>query len=71
MHCAVDFPSATGIWLDGNDHYLTNVIVFSSHVGVMVSGNANIITGVHTWNLATVNNGTGIYVTASQTRLQV
>jgi hypothetical protein len=27
---------ATGIELNGNDHYVTNTIVFSSHIGVQV-----------------------------------
>jgi hypothetical protein len=34
---------------EGNDHYVTNTIVFSSKIGVAVYGAANILTGVHTW----------------------
>jgi len=39
---------ATGICVNGNDHYVTNVIVFSALVGVAVDGAANIFSGVHT-----------------------
>ena len=54
------------ILLDGNDHLLTNVIVFDfTHIGVVVNGAANILTAVHTWN----GGGIGIQVNAHQTRL--
>jgi hypothetical protein len=33
----------------GNDHFITNTIVFSSKIGVAVTGAANLLTGVHTW----------------------
>ena len=46
-----------------------DVIVFSSHIGITVSGEADLISNVHTWNLATGNGGTGILVNASQTRV--
>jgi hypothetical protein len=35
----------------GNDHFITNTIVFSSKIGVAVTGAANLLTGVHTWYL--------------------
>ena len=38
--------TATGILITGNDHYVQNCIVFSSHYGLTTSGAANIITGV-------------------------
>jgi len=60
--------TAIGILINGNDHYVTNTIIFSSHVGVQLTGAANMITGVHTWNLALSNSGTGIAVMASQNR---
>lgn len=61
--------TATGIMINGNDHVVANTIVFSSHVGVAVNGAANLLTGVHTWNLATGNNGTGILLNSGQNRL--
>ena len=40
-----------GIRVDGNDHYLTNVIVFDyTGTGVEVLGAANVLEAVHTWN---------------------
>ena len=48
----------TGIGIYGNDHYVSNVIVYSARVGVELSGAANILQGVHTWNCAT-GNGEG------------
>jgi hypothetical protein len=62
--------TAIGILINGNDHYVTNTIVFSSHIGVYINGAADVLTGVHTWNLATGNGGTGIVVGGSQNRLQ-
>lgn len=54
------------VQINGNDHYLTNVIVFDyAHVGVEVNGAANVLQNVHTWN----GGGVGIAVNAYQTRL--
>jgi hypothetical protein len=54
------------VLLDGNDHLLTNVIVFDyTKVGVVVNGAANILSAVHTWN----GGGVGIAVAAQNTRL--
>eukprot|EP00054_Salpingoeca_dolichothecata_P013636 m.76163 g.76163 ORF g.76163 m.76163 type:complete len:496 (+) comp20579_c0_seq5:184-1671(+) len=52
--------NATAIRIIGNDHYVTNTIVFSSLIGVQVTGAANVLTGVHTWNLASVRGGIGL-----------
>ena len=60
--------NATGIVVAGNDHYVSDTIVFSSRVGVQLTGAANILTGVHTWNCATGNGGTGILNESSQNR---
>ncbi len=35
-----------------------------------VNGAANILSGVHTWNLDAIHGGTGIAVTDSQNRLE-
>jgi hypothetical protein len=61
---------ANGIVIDGNDHVVADVIVFSSKVGIAVSGGADLVSNVHTWNLATANGGIGILVNSSQTRVQ-
>jgi hypothetical protein len=36
---------ATGILINGNDHYVSNTIVFSARVGVQLNGAANILNG--------------------------
>lgn len=53
---------STAIQLFGNDHYVTNTIVFSSLIGVEVRGAANLLVGVHTWNMASEDGGIGIYM---------
>eukprot|EP00039_Didymoeca_costata_P003178 m.65778 g.65778 ORF g.65778 m.65778 type:complete len:527 (+) comp11761_c0_seq1:96-1676(+) len=57
--------------LNGNDHVVQDVIVFGSQVGLVSNGGANIVTGIHTWNDATLQGGTGIIVNASSTRLDM
>ena len=43
--------NSTGIHIAGNDHFITNVIVFDyTTVGIHISGAANLLTGIHTWN---------------------
>ena len=59
---------ATGIQIFGNDHYVTNTIVFSSKIGVHVTNPANILTGVHTWNMNTGAGGIGILSESTQNR---
>jgi len=61
--------NAVGIELNGNDHVVHDCVVFSSRIGVAVSGQADLVSDTHTWNLATGNGGVGILVNASQTRL--
>jgi hypothetical protein len=60
---------ATAIEIFGNDHYITNTIVFSSKIGVHITHPANILNGVHTWNMNTGDGGIGILVESTQTRL--
>lgn len=60
--------SAVGILINGNDHFVTNVIVFSARDGVVVNGAADLLTNVHTWNCATGNGGRGIVTSVSQNR---
>ncbi|KAJ8758613.1 hypothetical protein K2173_000334 [Erythroxylum novogranatense] len=64
--------SGTGINLIGNDNAVTDVVIFSAAVGIMVSGQANTLSGVHCYNKATGFGGTGIYLklpSLTQTRI--
>ncbi|KAJ6308710.1 hypothetical protein OIU76_018315 [Salix suchowensis] len=45
--------SGTAINLMGNDNAVTDVVIFSAAIGVMVSGQANTLSGVHCYNKAT------------------
>ncbi|KAK6150233.1 hypothetical protein DH2020_017758 [Rehmannia glutinosa] len=70
-HGERDF-SGTGIVLNGNDNSVSDVVVFSAAVGIMVLGQANLISGVHCYNKATGFGGTGIYLKTpglTQTRI--
>lgn len=66
-----------GVQIRGNDHFLTDVIVFEfTHIGVEVDGAANLLQGVHTWNAAVYRGngyswkgGVGIAINAAQNRL--
>ncbi|MCL7031341.1 hypothetical protein MKW94_015488 [Papaver nudicaule] len=62
----------TGINIMGNDNAVTDVVIFSAEVGIRISGQANILTGVHCYNKATGWGGTGIFLTSAgstQTRI--
>ncbi|CAK7356413.1 unnamed protein product [Dovyalis caffra] len=64
--------SGTAINLMGNDNAVTDVVIFSAAIGVMVSGQANTLSGVHCYNKATGFGGTGIYLklpSLTQTRI--
>ncbi|KAF7801331.1 polygalacturonase QRT3 [Senna tora] len=64
--------SGTGITLQGNDNAVTDVVIFSGAIGIMVTGQANIISGVHCYNKASGFGGTGIYLrlpSLTQTRI--
>ncbi|OMO80043.1 Pectin lyase/virulence factor [Corchorus capsularis] len=54
--------SGTAINLSSNDNAVTDVVIFSAAVGIMVSGQANTFNGVHCYNKATGFGGTGIYL---------
>jgi hypothetical protein len=57
--------NAVGIFINGNDHVVNNVVVFSSRIGIEVYGAANLIFNAHTWNCANENGGIGIYMSSS------
>lgn len=64
--------SGTAISLASNDNAVTDVVIFSAATGILVSGQANIFTGVHCYNKATGFGGTGIYLKVpgiTQTRI--
>lgn len=61
---------STGILINGNDHYVTNTIVYSAKVGVWITGAADILNGVHTWNQNTGDGGIGILNQMSQNRFE-
>ncbi|WOK93340.1 polygalacturonase QRT3 [Canna indica] len=44
--------NGTAISLAGNDNSVTDVVIFSAAIGVLVSGQANSLTGVHCYNKA-------------------
>lgn len=54
--------SGTAVNLMGNDNAVTDTVIFSAKIGVMISGQANILSGVHCYNKATGFGGTGIYL---------
>ena len=52
---------SAGVVILSNDHYLSDVVVFSGPTyGVVVSGAANLIQGTHVWNRANTDGGYGI-----------
>ncbi|KAL1291626.1 hypothetical protein HN51_060164 [Arachis hypogaea] len=64
--------SGTGISLHGNDNAVTDVVIFSAEIGIMVTGQANTFSGVHCYNKAAGFGGTGIYLklpSLTQTRI--
>jgi hypothetical protein len=62
--------SAVGIYKDGNDGAIIDVVVFSAKTGVIINGGANIVDSVHTWSLANAHGGIGILVNSSQARIR-
>ncbi|KAH9616283.1 hypothetical protein KSS87_022537 [Heliosperma pusillum] len=54
--------NGTGIVLNGNDNVVNDVVIFSAQIGIMVSGQANLLSGVHCYNKAYGFGGTGIYL---------
>ncbi|MED6137337.1 hypothetical protein PIB30_064068 [Stylosanthes scabra] len=54
--------SGTGISLQGNDNAVADVVIFSAEIGILVTGQANTISGVHCYNKAAGFGGTGIYL---------
>lgn len=59
---------STAIEILGNDHIVSDVIVFGGQTGVLVTGGANLIEGVHTWNDGThaASPGWGIVISNTQ-----
>ncbi|CAJ1975936.1 unnamed protein product [Sphenostylis stenocarpa] len=64
--------SGTAIDLASNDNAITDVSIFSAAIGIVLRGQANMLTGVHCYNKATGFGGIGILVKLagnSQTRI--
>nr|KYP62326.1 Polygalacturonase QRT3 [Cajanus cajan] len=64
--------TGTAIDLASNDNAITDVAIFSAAIGVVLRGQANMVTGVHCYNKATGFGGIGILVKLpgySQTRI--
>ncbi|KAK6240322.1 hypothetical protein QQP08_006732 [Theobroma cacao] len=54
--------SGTAIQLSSNDNAITDAAIFSAAIGILLEGQANIVTGVHCYNKATAFGGVGILV---------
>lgn len=65
---ATALNNSVGVLINGNDHFVEDTICFSSTIGVLLTGAANLLQGVHTWNDATAHGGRGIVSTAQQNR---
>lgn len=64
--------AGTAIDLASNDNAVTDIAIFSAAIGIVLRGQANILTGVHCYNKATSFGGIGILVKlagCSQTRI--
>nr|XP_023872849.1 polygalacturonase QRT3-like [Quercus suber]POF23772.1 beta-galactosidase 1 [Quercus suber] len=64
--------SGTAIDLASNDNAITDVSIFSAAIGVVLRGQANMLTGVHCYNKASAFGGIGILLKLagySQTRI--
>ncbi|KAM7530305.1 hypothetical protein LguiB_033715 [Lonicera macranthoides] len=61
--------SGTAIDIASNDNAVTDVVIFSAATGIILRGQANMVTGVHCYNKATYFGGVGILVKAGQTRI--
>ncbi|XP_068653985.1 polygalacturonase QRT3-like [Aristolochia californica] len=54
--------SGVAIDLASNDNVITDVAIFSAATGVILSGQANMLTGVHCYNKATFFGGVGVLI---------
>ncbi|CAN1828547.1 Polygalacturonase QRT3 [Linum perenne] len=63
--------TGTGIDMASNDNIITDTVIFSSDIGLLLRGQANMVTGLHVYNKGTELGGSGIYVkeAAAFTRL--
>nr|KAJ0222539.1 hypothetical protein LSAT_V11C200072110 [Lactuca sativa] len=59
----------TAIDLASNDNAITDVVIFSAATGIVVRGQANMITGVHCYNKATFFGGIGILIKTGEIRV--
>ncbi|KAL8193842.1 hypothetical protein R6Q57_026084 [Mikania cordata] len=59
----------TAIDLASNDNAVTDVVIFSAAIGMVLRGQANMISGVHCYNKATYFGGIGILIKTGQIRV--
>ncbi|CAI0401503.1 unnamed protein product [Linum tenue] len=55
----------TAIDLASNDNSVTDTVLFSSQTGLLLRGQANMVSGLHVYNKGVKYRGTGIYVKES------
>ncbi|KAG8385090.1 hypothetical protein BUALT_Bualt03G0005300 [Buddleja alternifolia] len=61
--------TATAIDIASTDNAVTDVAIFSAATGIILRGNANIVTGVHCYNKAASFGGIGILIKSAQNRI--
>ncbi|KAL6561847.1 hypothetical protein OROGR_002854 [Orobanche gracilis] len=61
--------TGAGIDIASTDNAITDVAVFSARIGIVLRGNANVVTGVHCYNKANGFGGVGILVQSAQNRI--
>ncbi|KAL6546203.1 hypothetical protein OROMI_021924 [Orobanche minor] len=61
--------TGTGIDIASTDNAITDVAVFSAGIGIVLRGNANVVTGVHCYNKANGLGGVGILVRSAHNRI--
>lgn len=64
--------TGTAIILGGNDNAVTDTVIFSAAIGIVIEGQANTLSGVHCYNKATPLGGVGVYLKVpglTQTRI--
>ncbi|KAL2244510.1 UNVERIFIED_CONTAM: Polygalacturonase QRT3 [Sesamum indicum] len=61
--------TGTAIDIASTDNAVTDVAIFSAAIGIILRGRANIVSGVHCYNKATLFGGVGILVKSAQNRI--
>ncbi|KAK8811379.1 hypothetical protein WA158_003113 [Blastocystis sp. Blastoise] len=64
-HQNITSENGIGVLVNGNDHFLNDVIFFWSGTGVVINGGATLMRGVHSWS-----HNTAFIINAEATRLE-